>query len=400
MASLPAAYCPVKDNVDRRKSAHIAQKHTKPDPEAHWVKSPFIARKILRSTNSRQAGAGADLVSFKNPEEAPVFFLDGEEHTNKRRKTQRFLSPKAISEQHVAIMRTVTNELVEKLKSQGHAKLEDLSFKLAVDVVGEILGLTNSNEYGRAKRIERVLRTSARNARSSALSRLWFSLNRIVATASFYWFDVRPAIKHRKKQPKDDAISFYLEENYSRISIVIECLTYGAAGMLTTREFIIMAAWYLFEDEDLRNRFLAGEIREQLEILMEIVRLEPVAAMIHRRIDEEIEGVEEEILPSGEKYGIDIRAANVDEEFVGECPFSLDPDRAKRQKDTGRFMSFGDGRHSCPGWQVALQETRIFLEQLFRVPGIKLDREPDISWNAQLGSYELRNADISCERSA
>lgn len=400
MTSLPASDCPVKDNIDRRKSAPLAQKHTKPDPDAHWVKSPFIARKILRSPNSRQAGAGADLVSFKNPEEAPVFFLDGEEHANKRRKTQRFLSPKAISEQHMAIMQSVSNQLIEKLKSQGHAKLEDLSFKLAVDVVGEILGLTNSNQYGRAKRIGRVLRSSLRNATNSAFSRAWLNLNRIVAMALFYWFDVRPAINYRKIHPKDDAISFYLEEKYSRISIVIECLTYGAAGMLTTREFIIMAAWYLFEDEDLRNRFLAGESKEQLEILMEILRLEPVAAMIHRRIDEDIEGVEEDILPPGEKYGIDIRAANVDENFVGECPFSLDPGRAKRQKDTGRFMSFGDGRHGCPGWQVALQETRIFLEQLFRVPGIKLDRQPDISWNAQLGSYELRNADILCKKSA
>jgi cytochrome P450 len=104
-------------------------------------------------------------------------------------------------------------------------------------------------------------------------------------------------------------------------------------------------------------------------------------------------------LPPGEKYGIDIRAINVDEELVGECPFAVDPDRAARVKDSGRYFSFSDGPHSCPGWQVALHETRIFLERLFRVPGINLDRAPDISWNSHLRSYELRNADISCEKS-
>ena len=77
--------------------------------------------------------------------------------------------------------------------------------------------------------------------------------------------------------------------------------------------------------------------------------------------------------------------------------WSVNPERAKRQQDTGRFISFGDGPHSCPGWQVALHETRIFLAQLFLVPGIKLEREPDITWNDMVHGYELRNAKISCD---
>ncbi len=158
-----------------------------------------------------------------------------------------------------------------------------------------------------------------------------------------------------------------------------------------------MAAWYLFEDEQLRERFLQGDMRDQMAILMEILRLEPVAAMIHRRVHEEVEGVEDTPLPEGELYGVDIRSANVDEEMVGECPFAVDPDRAKRVKDTGRYLSFGDGPHNCPGWQVALHETRIFLEHLFKVPGIKLERDPDISWNDQLKSYELRHAVVTCD---
>ena len=55
--------------------------------------------------------------------------------------------------------------------------------------------------------------------------------------------------------------------------------------------------------------------------------------------------------------------------------------------------------HRDEEWQVALHETRIFLDHLFRVPGINLDREPDMQWNSMLGSYELRNAIVSCQRS-
>ncbi|MBW2942731.1 cytochrome P450 [Zhongshania aquimaris] len=357
----------------------------------------MLARQILRSKKSRQAGASADLVQFKNPDQAPVFFLDGEEHAKKRRKTQRFLSPKVISEQHYQTMRRVTDELITSFKRRGHAKLEDLSFSLAIEVVGEIIGLTNSNKLSRAKRIEKVLTSSISNAGNSKFGKLKLNFKRLVALSIFYWFDVRPAINERKHSPKPDAISLYIEEGYSKFMIVIECVTYGTAGMLTTREFIIMAAWYLFDDPELLSQFLEGDDKEQIAILMEIVRLEPVAAMIHRRTEEEIEGVTDQPLPPGEKYGIDIRNINVDKNFVGQCPFSIDTSRAKAQKDSGRFLSFGDGPHGCPGWQVALHETRIFLDQLFRTPGLKLEREPDISWNAQLGSYELRNADISCE---
>jgi len=397
MTDVFAPGCPVAaghNAADCRKSAPIALANTEPDAGAHWIKKAAVARRILRSKQALQAGAGAEALKYDNPEHAPVFFLDGEEHFRKRQKTQRFLSPKAVADQHYRIMEKVSDELLADFRKQGRAKLEDISFQLAIEVVGEILGLTNSDQAARAVRIQRVLHSSIAKSQKG-LAGLLVNARRALHMGIFYMMDVRPAIKARKQSPRDDAISFYLEEGYSNMAIVIECLTYGTAGMLTTREFIIMVAWYLFEDQALRERFLAGDVRDQLAVLMEILRLEPVAAMVHRRVHEEVE-VDGEAIPSGGLYGIDIRAANVDEELVGECPFAVDPDRAKRQKDIGRYMSFSEGPHSCPGWQVALHETRIFLQKLFEVPGLKLEREPDIGWNDQLKSYELRNAIISC----
>ncbi len=399
MTDASATGCPMRDNTDRRKSAKIASENTRPSPGAHWIRNPDLARQILRNKHSLQAGASAESLHYKNPEHAPVFFLDGEEHFNKRRKTQRFLSPKAVTEQHYRIMEQWAKTLLDEFQRKGSARLEDISFQLAIEVVGEILGLTNSNQAARARRIQRVLYASIAQDRSG-LRGVLVNLKRALHMGVFYLFDVRPAINARIREPREDAISFYLDEGYSRLSIVVECLTYGTAGMLTTREFIVMAAWYLFEDAALRERFLAGDMKEQMAILMEILRLEPVAAMVARRVHEPVEGVADTPLPPGELYSIDIRAANVDEAMVGECPFAFDPDRAKRMRDTGRYLSFSDGPHNCPGWQVALHETRIFLEHLFRVPGIRLEREPDMSWNAMLGSYELRNADISCDTSA
>ncbi len=399
MTDSAASGCPMQGGSDRRKSAAIAERNNRLDPGAHLVNKAEVARKILRSKNALQAGAGAEFIKYENPEHAPVFFLEGDDHFRKRQKTQRFLSPKAVTEQHYRIMERLSDELLADFRTRGRAKLEEISFQLAIEVVGEILGLTNSDQAGRARRIQRVLYASIAKNRSG-LAGMLLNLRRAIHTGIFFLMDVRPAIAARKKAPKEDAISFYLEEGYSKTAIVIECLTYGTAGMLTTREFIIMVAWYLFEDAALRQRFLDGDMRDQLAILMEILRLEPVAAMIYRRVNEEVEGMEPSPLPAGELYGIDIRGTNIDEAMVGECPFAVDPDRAKRQKDIGRYLSFSDGIHSCPGWQVALHETRVFLQKLFEVPGLKLEREPDIGWNDQLKSYELRNAIISCDRTA
>src|SRR5690606_20540999 len=131
--------------------------------------------------------------------------------------------------------------------------------------------------------------------------------------------------------------------------------------------------WHLFEREDLRERFLESNEDEQIAILEEILRLEPVATMLHRKATADIGEVG---VQAGEVCALDLRQANLDEAVTGPCPHMIDPDRARRMKQAGSYMSFGDGRHRCPGAQVALQESRIFLDRLFRVPGIALRQTP------------------------
>nr|WP_241835178.1 cytochrome P450 [Pseudofrankia asymbiotica] len=213
----------------------------------------------------------------------------------------------------------------------------------------------------------------------------------------FFSRDVRPAIRSRREQPREDVISHLLEEGYPDKAILIECMTYAVAGMVTTREFIVMAAWHLFDDDALRARFTAGDEADQIVILEEILRLEPVAAMLHRRATEDAD-LGPDSVRAGELLAVNIRAANVDPETVGACPHALDPDRASRQKGVGSYMSFGDGSHRCPGAQVAIAETRVFLDALLRLPDVRLERAPDMTWCDGLMSYELRGAVVTCAR--
>lgn len=204
---------------------------------------------------------------------------------------------------------------------------------------------------------------------------------------------------HGEEHRREDVISRLLDEGRSDIEILVECTTFGLAGMGTTREFIVVAALHLFEKPDLRRRFLDDGDGEQMEILKEILRLEPQASMIYRTASDGAEGLLSRAIKPGERLSLQIRAANLDEDAVGPDPARIDPDRARKMKNNGAWMSFGDGAHFCPGWQVALTETRIMLDKLFRIPGIRLTCYPDMEWTPpMLQSYQFRNAVIECDR--
>jgi cytochrome P450 len=395
-ANTELASCPFDPNRDERKSASLAARHVKLERGAERIDNFGFAREILRSPKVKQDGAGADQIDVGNPEHLPVFYLDGEAHHARRAAIVKFFTPKAIQTRYLGVMQRTTDDLLARLRTSGSARLDEISFELAVSVASEIVGLTEGDGRKMARRLAIFLGCTFSNARG--VERLINKTKAALFGSMFYIFDVLPAVRVRRKQRRDDIISQTLDKGYSNRAIMIECMTYATAGMVTTREFIVMVAWHLFDRPELRERFLAADEEEQSAILQEILRLEPIAAMIYRRATEDIETTSQGAVRAGTKYAVDMRAVNSDEAAVGACPYALDPDRAKRLNQNGTFLSFGDGPHRCPGWQVALNETRVFIDRLLRVPGIRLERAPDMLWNAPLLSYELRNAIVSCDR--
>ena len=124
-----------------------------------------------------------------------------------------------------------------------------------------------------------------------------------------------------------------------------------------------------------------------------------MASTIFRRTTDAVSGVTPEPIAAGTNLTLDLRAANLDEAHVGACPHTLDPERARKYKVNDSYLSFGAGEHFCPGRNVAIAESRVFLDRLLRVPGIRLLRAPDIHFLPPLlGTYELRNGIIACDR--
>jgi cytochrome P450 len=380
------------------KTAQMAARHVTPEKGSRLLERFGQLRAVLRDETMRQSGAQSSTTERDDPQLASIFFLHGEAHKRRRGAIIGFFTPKAIATRHMPIIAESADRLVGEFRRSGRARLDQLVFRLTVAVTAEIVGLTETDRDALSRRVERFGSAPVLAGRGG----LWRLLAGALARASalhIYLRDVKPAIAARRRQRRDDVISRLLDEGRSDQEILAESLTFGLAGMTTTREFLVAAAWHLLENQALRERFLAEQDDGKTAILMEILRLEPVAGMIYRSASTDVASVEAGAIAAGARLSLSIRAANLDDAEVGPEPARLDPDRAKKLRVNGAYMSFGDGAHFCPGWQVALVQSRVFLDRLLRAPGVRLVQPPRITWvPPMLQMYELRDAIIACDR--
>ena len=357
------------------------------------VRSLAAARQVLRAGSvARQNGFGVEQAS-RSPlrTKPPVLWQDGEEHKRQRTAIARFFTPLAAKERYRPLMERLADELVAAAAARGRAELSGLAMRRAVGVAAQVVGLTDSRRPGMHARIEAFIANGG--ARPSWDPRQLVRFVRLqLAVTDYFMTDVKPAIDARRRQPKDDVISHLISQGRSDQDVLIEAITYGAAGMVTTREFIAMAAWHLLDDAELRRRYLAADEGERQELLAEVIRLEPVVGRLFRRLEGEVALAEGEALPAGSRVVIDVRSANADPAAVGPHPLCLDPDREVAAKGVQRYgLSFGDGHHRCPGSYLALEEADVFLHRLLSLPGLRLVRPPTVTFNDLVQGYELRD---------
>lgn len=403
------AQCPVEHSAwSRQKTARISDPPTAADepsgsPIARdargvWhVRGFQEARTILRSDATKQAGFGADqmeqLAGFLKPS---ILFQEGPTHHQQRKQTARFFTPKAVDTNYRQLMEQFTEELISELQRTGKADLSDIGFKLAVRVAAQIVGLTNSRNARMHRRLNAFFTYSV-----PAELPNWHPKKLIVpfiiirCQLWFYLNDVRPAIRARRQQSQDDLISYMLTQNARNRDIHIECVIYAAAGMVTTREFINVAAWHLLEHPTLRARYLAAPEAERYLILEEILRMEPVAGHLYRRAvkDFTIESGDTSVtIAKGDKIHLHTYAINTDPKVVVEHPRAICPDRElQAERVPASLMSFGDGDHRCAGMYVAIQESDIFLRHLLALENLRIQQPPDLSWNEATTGYEVSN---------
>lgn len=374
------------------------------EQEGHvWrIRSLEAARQVLRARDAtKQAGFTAEKIPQGYLDHHPILVSDGPRHDEQRRKVARFFAP-VVVERYATQMEECADRLLDEATARGVCRLDDLALLYSVEITAEVVGLTESSVPKMARRLVSFFRQPPFDITRDDLGRTgrqWATaaFNGLLPIARFYLADVRPALRRRRKEPRQDVISHLLEEGYSTTGVLVECVTYGTAGMVTTRELIVMAAWHLLENDPLRERYLVAEPSERLAILHEIIRLEPVVGHLYRRVTEPVpisDGEHEWTIEPGQLVDVCVRSANADPEAVGEDPLSLCPGRRLPAGVNATGLSFGDGAHKCPGQPLAMREADILLTRLFaRSP--RIVAEPELGWDNLIEGYWLRGFDLA-----
>jgi cytochrome P450 len=355
------------------------------------------ARAVMRSDATRQAGFGAEMIeklpTYMNP---PILYLEGEPHHEQRRQTARFFTPRTTERSYREFMEQYAETVIAELEEKGQADLGDLSMKMAVQVASQVVGLTDSRLPGMEKRIDIFLQQEMGDFAWNWGQIAQFLRNQWNLTL-FFFLDVQPAIKARRQERREDVISHLLDSGYSDTEILTECITYGAAGMVTTREFIGVVVWHCLENPAYRDLLLSADQDERYRFLHELLRLEPVVGRLYRRATAPLtleSGGETHTIPEGALIDVHTYAVNADERVVGERPLHACPNRQMaemRPRAPEFMMSFGDGSHRCPGAFIAIQETDIFVRKLLAIDSLHVAAAPDLTYNQTVQGYELHD---------
>lgn len=374
-----------------------------PEGRVWRVRSLAAARQVLRARNATtQAGFTAEAIPKGYLKHHPILISDGPLHDEQRTKVGRFFAPRIVAERYTALMESCADGLLAEAESAGRFRLDELALYYAVEVTAEVVGLTESPVRAMADRLVTFFNQPPFDITRPDLGRTprqWAraALNGLVPVGRFYVADVRPAIRARRRQPRQDVVSHLIAEGYTNADILVECVTYGTAGMVTTREFIAMAAWHLLQNRPLRERYLVAGQPERFAILNEIIRLEPVVGHLYRRAQQEFEitdGDQAWTVAPGDLLDVCVRHANADPEAVGDRPLDLCPARPLPSGVNQAVLSFGDGAHRCPGQPLAILETDVLLTRLLaRHP--RIVAEPGLGWDDLIAGYWLRDFELA-----
>ena len=356
------------------------------------------ARQVLQARgHTTQAGFTSEFVPKGRLKHHPILFSDGAAHDEQRRKVGRFFAPRVVAQRYGPLMEDSAERLVAGAAAAGGGLVEELALLYSVDVTRQVVGLTDSPVEGLAGRLVRFFNQPPFDITKPDLGRTrrqWAAaaVNGLGPVARFYLADVRPAIRARRRRPADDVVSHLIEEGYTDVDILVECVTYATAGMVTTREFIAMALWHLLTDDGLRSAYAAADAPARAAVLEELIRLEPVVGHLYRRVREPLtvdDGERRWRLEPGDLVDLNVRQANVDARAVGADPGSLDPGRCPARGVHAAGLAFGDGAHRCPGQPLALMETDVLLTRLLAARP-RLLSEPRVEWEDLVAGYCLR----------
>lgn len=329
-----------------------------------FISSPGVT--ILRNDQLAQAGA---------PRVPLLLTMDPPEHHKYRMVLRERFKPsvmRALEEHIITRCRDIADQVVAAriaAATEGHDEVidfvESIAMRLPLDVILELLGVPSDDRDQMYEWSNAVIGSEDPEYGNVDLPR---EAIQAAQQAMFGYF--ARFIAQRRAAPREDLVSLLVEARIDGTPLTDQeilgfCFLLAIAGNETTRNATSGAMLALIEHPEARAN-LTADPSIMVPAVEELLRwVTPIVYMARTATsDVDIAG---QTVRAGEKVVLFYPSANRDES-VFDNPFALDLTRK-----SNRHLTFGFGRHSCLGNDLARIELRAVLTELLsRFPALEL----------------------------
>jgi cytochrome P450 len=355
------------------------------DDCAAVLKDPRFNKDYARQNDSRIGPHWRDHVSLTDGERYMVN-LDGAQHERLRRLVAKTFTTRTVAALRPKIESTVTGLLDPVAEAGGGNLLEALAFPLALSVIGEMLGVPETDQHQFPRLVRDILavfetRPSDEQLATADSAQLQFR--------SYF----QSLIADKRRAPKDDLLSelIGMEDEGDRLADeelwALATLLFGA-GFETTAHQICNGMLAIL-DHPAELAKLRADPALCHKLPDELLRYEGTAQLTVRVATADV-SIGDALIRNGETVLVLLGAANRD-----PARFTA-PDSLNVTRPNVRPLSFGGGVHFCLGAVLARTEVEIVSSMLLaRFHSLEL-RGGRPRFRDRLTLRGLESLDVSC----
>lgn len=291
--------------------------------------------------------------------EGVLIDIDPPKHDLLRRVVRAEFTPKALAVREQSIRDHIDGYLTRVLDAGGGDAVADITWRLAVDVTGDLLGVPMADRAAIADLLVELLE------RIPGESRIPESALAAGRALRAYFTEL---VEHRRKRLDDGLMSTLIQAEGTDGLTPAEteglCLFFFVAGTDTPSDFFSTMLYLLDQHPDQRAKLVHDHTLLALAV-EEALRYDAPFHNSARTVRSEVE-IRGTTIPRGSRLVLLWASANRDER---RWP---DADRFDIEREPMRHLSLGEGIHFCLGAALTRIEARTLLEGI-------LERMPNYS---------------------
>lgn len=303
-----------------------------------------------------------------------LLFMDGEEHRRMQEVIQNHLVQvvKTIEPFIVSVVRT---QMLPFLATGTMDIVRDLAAPVTLLVIAHVLGLPTTDNEQQLEQLERWSDTFA----DVTSGYVQDDGHHLVALKQF----LAELIAERTRAPQPGFINdcLQLTDIFASEALIANLMMLLSAGRITTKKLLGNGLPLLFH----QWAFMRAESQKQSQFLNlvceEMLRVVTPTRYLARWANEDVDLSAafpgEHLIRREQKVLLFLEAGNYDPRAFAQ------PEQVDLQRRPNKHLSFGYGKHFCPGAALARLETRAVLRTLLSFPELNptLDTRTAPGWN-------------------